>query len=182
MSTSGSRFRVSAVLIVGTCLLMPLAACGGDDSGSDGRRSVGQPQAESPAGQLPEDHPEIPGMGERSGEGEAVRRDLPPAVAVRIDSGNVAYRAGDYEAARRHFRAAAREDTTVGAAWFGVYMAERALGNAAAADSALQRAGALDDPSGVHGGPGEDGGEATDEMPHPPVESIPPLESPPARG
>lgn len=70
-----------------------------------------------------------------------VREEIPHEVAVLIDAGNAAYRAGDYETARQHYRGAASRDSTVAAAWYGVAMSERALGNTAAADSALSRLG-----------------------------------------
>ena len=53
-----------------------------------------------------------------------------------IDSGNVAYRRGDYKAANAFFRQAARAEPKNVAGWYGVYMAEAKLGNQAAADSA----------------------------------------------
>ena len=53
-----------------------------------------------------------------------------------IDSGNVAYRRGDYKAANEFFRQAARAEPKNVAGWYGVYMAESKLGNKAAADSA----------------------------------------------
>ncbi len=90
----------------------------------------------------------LAGCGGEAGEaprmpiGEpAERRAWPAGVALRVDSGNVAFRAGEYEAARRHYLEATRVGPDVPAAWFGVYMAESALGNVAAAESALGRAG-----------------------------------------
>lgn len=80
------------------------------------------------------------------------RADWPTGLAAVVDSGNAAYRAGDYREARRHFRAAARGAPDVGTAWFGVYMAERALGNQAAADSALRWVGELGDAARFHHG------------------------------
>jgi tetratricopeptide (TPR) repeat protein len=53
-----------------------------------------------------------------------------------IDSGNVAYRRGDYEAASAFFRQAARAEPKNVAGYYGIYMAEAKLGNKAAADSA----------------------------------------------
>ena len=53
-----------------------------------------------------------------------------------IDSGNVAYRRGDYKAATAFFRQAAQAEPKNVAGWYGVYMAEAKLGNKAAADSA----------------------------------------------
>ena len=70
----------------------------------------------------------------------AARSSLPPEVVAALDSGNVAYRSGSLEAARRHYTAATRARDDVAAAWFGLYMAELALGNADAAQAALGRA------------------------------------------
>lgn len=53
-----------------------------------------------------------------------------------LDSGNVAYRRGDFQAANEFFRQAAKADPKNVAGWYGVYMAESKLGNQAAADSA----------------------------------------------
>ncbi|HSH45351.1 MAG TPA: hypothetical protein VK966_05825 [Longimicrobiales bacterium] len=68
------------------------------------------------------------------------RADLDPAVAAALDSGSTAYRAGDFEEALRQYQEAARLDDQVAAAWFGVAMAQGALGNVTAADSAMERA------------------------------------------
>jgi tetratricopeptide (TPR) repeat protein len=71
------------------------------------------------------------------------REELDPTVRASLDSGNAAYRTNDYEAARRHFRHAVDIDDDVAAGWFGVYMAELALGNADAAEEAMDRARSL---------------------------------------
>jgi tetratricopeptide (TPR) repeat protein len=68
------------------------------------------------------------------------REALPPGAVAQLDSGNAAYRARDYDAALRYYQAATREEPRAAAAWFGVYMAHTALGNDAAADSAMRRA------------------------------------------
>lgn len=68
------------------------------------------------------------------------RGAMDPAIAAALDSGNAAYRAGDYDEALRRYREAVRGDEELAAAWFGVSMAEAARGNIAAADSAMQRA------------------------------------------
>ncbi|MFW6193114.1 MAG: tetratricopeptide repeat protein [Gemmatimonadota bacterium] len=146
--------------------LLVLAACGGDEDTSR-RQPIGGQGTSPSQGQMPDGHPEVPGM-EGGGAPGTDERDLPPALAVRLDSGNTAYRAGEFEKARRHFRAAVQTDSTEAAGWFGVYMAERALGNEVAADSALRRAGGLGDASGMHGAPDED--SAGGGMPHPPME------------
>lgn len=153
-------------------LALSLAACGQEEDTS-GRRPLGQQPSTAVEGRLPDGHPEVPGMEEGTATGAAADRDLPRAVTVHLDSGNAAYRDGDYRAARRQYRAALGEDSTAAAAWFGVYMAERALGNEPAADSALKRAGDLGGASEVHGSPPpqESGGEEAGETPHPPMEA-----------
>jgi Flp pilus assembly protein TadD len=71
------------------------------------------------------------------------REDWPSGVAEHVDSGNVLYRARDYAGARAQFREAVRLGPDVPVAWFGLQIAEHALGNKAAADSAMSRAEAL---------------------------------------
>ncbi|HSM36003.1 MAG TPA: hypothetical protein VK837_06330 [Longimicrobiales bacterium] len=71
---------------------------------------------------------------------ERTRAELPAELVEHLDSGNAAYRARDFEEARDRYRAAVAMDSTSTAAWFGVFMAERALGNAEAAEEALMRA------------------------------------------
>lgn len=76
-------------------------------------------------------------------EFDAVRRareEWPAGVAAQVDSGNAAYRAGSLDVASNHFRRAVELGPSIAAAWFGLYMAEHARGNLAAADSALDRA------------------------------------------
>jgi tetratricopeptide (TPR) repeat protein len=68
------------------------------------------------------------------------REALDPIVVAQLDSGNVAFREQRYPDALAFYREAARRDPDAAAAWFGVYMAELALGNAAAAEEALRRA------------------------------------------
>lgn len=68
------------------------------------------------------------------------RDQLPPALTAALDSGNAAYRRGEYQAALDFYRNAVEVDEDVAAGWFGVYMAQLALGNPEAADSAMVRA------------------------------------------
>ena len=150
-------------------LLLATAACGGENGQEGDRRPLGQQPPAGMQGELPEGHPQVPGMGGAAARG-TTERDLPSSVTVHLDSGNVAYRAGEYEEARRHFQAAVAADTSAAAGWFGVYMAERALGNDAAADSALRRAGGLGEASDMHPGAGSDA-EGGGEMPHPPMDT-----------
>lgn len=67
------------------------------------------------------------------------RAEWPAGVEAQIDSGNAAYSAQQFDAASAHYRRAAELGPKVPAAWFGIYMAEHAKGNTAAADSALER-------------------------------------------
>ena len=68
-----------------------------------------------------------------------VRARLPARVASQLDSGTVAFRAHDFEQALAHYRRATEDAPDEAAGWFGVYMALRALGREADADSALAR-------------------------------------------
>ncbi len=73
----------------------------------------------------------------------AARAELSAATLAQIDSGNAAYRRGDYEGAVAAFgevTVSAPDDPT---GWFGLYMAHQSLGQAAAADSALDKARSL---------------------------------------
>lgn len=71
--------------------------------------------------------------------GQETRASLSEPVIAQLDSGSTAFRADDYETALRHYREAARLAPDEASTWFGVYMAEKALGNGPAADSALAR-------------------------------------------
>ena len=66
-------------------------------------------------------------------------RELPQDVLAALDSGNAAFRAKDYNAARDQYRRAIELAPEESAGWFGLSMVERQLGNVAAADSAMQR-------------------------------------------
>jgi len=72
--------------------------------------------------------------------GVRARESWPPEVVAQLDSGNVAYTAGNLQEALRHYQAAAEAGPDIPSTWFGVYMAQHALGNIPAADSALARA------------------------------------------
>lgn len=78
----------------------------------------------------------------------SAREALPAEVLSRIDSGNAAYREGRYEEAAAVYRRIVEADPDVAAGWFGLYMAERALGNQDAAEEALERAESLSSRSG----------------------------------
>jgi hypothetical protein len=70
---------------------------------------------------------------------EDERASMPPDLVAHLDSGNAAYRAHDFSGARDQYRAALAMDSASTPAWFGVFMAERALGNEEAAAEALER-------------------------------------------
>jgi tetratricopeptide (TPR) repeat protein len=87
-------------------------------------------------------------------------------LSALIDSGNAAYSAQDYEAASSLYRRAAALEPDVTATWFGIYMAEHARGNIAAADSAMARAQQLSpEASIIHGTPDDTSRPPT--SPHP---------------
>lgn len=67
-------------------------------------------------------------------------RDLSADARVQLDSGNAAYRAGDYTQALVHFTRVTEMAPGDATGWFGIYMAHDAMGNKAAADSAIARA------------------------------------------
>ncbi len=73
-------------------------------------------------------------------QGMQLREQMDPAVLAQLDSGTAAYRADDFEASRRHYVRVTELDPSLGAGWFGLYMAEDALGNEEAATAALERA------------------------------------------
>ena len=98
-------------------LVAMLAACGGDSS---------------------ENAPTL-GTSTTGGPNPA-RQDLPPDVGLQLDSGNLAFRNHDYEAALRYYKKANELSPHVTATWFGISMAQRALGDTAAADSAMMMA------------------------------------------
>lgn len=74
---------------------------------------------------------------------QGARAELDPALVAQLDSGNVAIREGRHEAAVVHYRRGVNIDGMSAAAWFGIYMSERALGNEQAAVGALERARSL---------------------------------------
>jgi tetratricopeptide (TPR) repeat protein len=87
---------------------------------------------------------------------EQARANWPDGLAEVIDSANAAYSSGDYEEASRLYRRGTQLAPDVTASWFGIYMAEHARGNIAAADSAMQRAQSLaPGASLIHVAPGD---------------------------
>ena len=74
-----------------------------------------------------------------SDEIRAARADWPSGVSELVDSANAAYAANDFARASELYRRAADRGPRLPAVWFGIYMAEHARGNKAAADSAVLR-------------------------------------------
>jgi tetratricopeptide (TPR) repeat protein len=72
--------------------------------------------------------------------GEQSRDNMSPEAVAQLDSGSVAFRRDDYEAALAHYTRVAELEPDFGAGWFGIYMAQRALGNEEAATAALEQA------------------------------------------
>ncbi len=70
----------------------------------------------------------------------AGRTGLSDATVAQLDSGNSAYSDHSYEAALRHYVRVTEMAPDQPTGWFGIYMAQHALGNIPAADSALERA------------------------------------------
>lgn len=129
MKNAGGRIRGSVGLLAAGLIVTMGAACGGGEQKTDTKR---MPLGENPA-----------------------RSQLPEGVPALLDSGNAAYRTGDYQRAESFYRRIVDDHPDLAAAWFGIYMAERAMGNQAAADSALSRAGGMsDEASEAHVPPG----------------------------
>lgn len=69
---------------------------------------------------------------------------VPPELAAQLDSGSAAFREDDFQGALTHYTRATEIAPASAAAWFGVYMAHRALGDDQGAAEALAKAQALD--------------------------------------
>lgn len=71
------------------------------------------------------------------------RSSLPADALAQLDSGNASYRAENYDEALAHYQKVVAIVPDAAAGWFGIYMVQRELGHADAADSAMARAQAL---------------------------------------
>ncbi len=76
--------------------------------------------------------------------GPPAQEALPPEVTAQLDSGTAAFRADDYAGALAHYTKATELAPDLAAAWFGVAMAQEALGNPQAAQEALAKTQALE--------------------------------------
>lgn len=74
---------------------------------------------------------------------QETRDEMSPEAVARLDSGNAAMRDDAYETALAHYRRVVELEPDQASGWFGLFMANNALGNGTAADSALRRAQAL---------------------------------------
>ena len=93
-----------------------------------------------------------------SAEVLAARADWPAGVSALVDSANAAYTSQDFVQASALYRRAAERGPRLPAVWFGIYMAEHARGNKAAADSAILRAQQLaPGASLIHAAPADTG-------------------------
>ena len=68
------------------------------------------------------------------------RAALSGEALAQLDSGNVAYSAQALEDALRHYQRVTELAPEQASGWFGIYMAQTALGNTEAADEAFDRA------------------------------------------
>lgn len=72
--------------------------------------------------------------------GAQARENMPAEAVAQLDSGNLAMRDDDYEAAVDHYTRVTELAPDFGSGWFGLYMAHRELGNDQEAAAALDRA------------------------------------------
>jgi tetratricopeptide (TPR) repeat protein len=72
--------------------------------------------------------------------GVQARENMPAEAVIQLDSGNLAIRNDDFEAAVAHYARVTELAPDFGSGWFGLYMAHRELGNEDEAAAALERA------------------------------------------
>lgn len=72
--------------------------------------------------------------------GAQARENMPAEAVAQLDSGNLAMRSDDFEAAVDHYTRVTELAPDFGSGWFGLYMAHRELGNEEEAEAALERA------------------------------------------
>lgn len=173
----GGRPRIAAVTAAVLVALLPVVAgCGGEGGGNgsgsgESRFSIGGRGLNEAVDSVRSSRRQTPsggmGGGMEGASGASRSSSLPPEIQSALDSGNVAYRAGNYRAALEQFESLTEEHPDLRAAWFGVFMAHRALGNTAAADSAMQRAGmGSSDATQLHGSSADSGSSTA---PHGPM-------------
>ena len=116
--------RVAAGILV-------LGACGNDEQP---KTPLAQMTGAATDTALPPNHPPIGGTG-----AAATAPPLPEEARTALASGNASYRAKDFEAALKSYRAAAAAAPDHPAPYFGIQMAASALDRPAVADSARRR-------------------------------------------
>lgn len=126
------------------------------------------------------------GEDEQAAEDQS-RANWPYELEVQVDSANLEYMNEQYQASADRYRAMTEEYPEIGTLWFGLYMAENALGNEEAAQEALARAEELAPGLGQMHEQIESGnmGDAMrGQMPegHPPMDSANPEDAPPLGG
>src|SRR5512143_1408898 len=71
-----------------------------------------------------------------AGAGSRQPQKVSLSFQAQLDSGNAAYRRGDFRTSTKWFHEAARTDSANLSGWYGIYMAESKLGNTAEAKRA----------------------------------------------
>lgn len=119
-------------------------------------------------------------LGADTAQSTQIRRaDWPEGLAARVDSANAAYADSAYATAAEIFRSATEEHPEIGTVWFGLYMAENAMGNTEAAAAALERAEALNPGLSQMHEAAESGQMPGMPAGHPPLDSVNPEDAPP---
>lgn len=125
-------------------------------------------------------------LGQDTAQSENRRASWPAELTARVDSANAAIANDEPEVAAEIYRALAQEYPEIGTVWFGLYMAEDALGNTEAAAAALERAEAITPGLGrMHDAAASDsmvGHPPMMPMGHPPLDSVSPEDAPPLNG
>jgi len=63
--------------------------------------------------------------------------ELPSELQERLNAANAAYRDGEYDRALEYFRQVTHQAPALAVGWYGIGLAQAALGNSEAADSAM---------------------------------------------
>lgn len=130
-------------------------------------------------------------LGEDAEQSETRRASWPAELTAQVDSANAAIAGGEYETAAEIYRSLVEQYPDIGTVWFGLYMAEDALGNTDAAEAALEKAEAITPGLGrMHDAAESDsmpagmpeGHPPTMPSGHPPLDSASPEDAPPLTG
>lgn len=126
-------------------------------------------------------------LGQDTAQSADRRASWPAELTARVDSANAAIANDEPAVAAEIYRELVQEYPEIGTVWFGLYMAEDALGNTEAAAAALERAEAITPGLGrMHDAAASDSmaGDPPTRMPagHPPLDSVSPEDGPPPTG